>query len=75
MIDNTEESAYQKNLMSRILQASNMIAKSSNRTHANHLVVSSYIADKWSGLFKSEERKEKIKELWGINSKDTTGHI
>jgi|LakMenEpi03Aug12_release.lakeMendotaPanAssembly.Ray.scaffolds.fasta_scaffold640406_2 hypothetical protein len=75
MIDNSEESAYRKNLMSKILQASNLINKSSMRGSANHLVVSSYVADKWSDLFKSEKRKEKIEELWGINNKDTTGHI
>jgi hypothetical protein len=75
MIDNSEESTYRKNLMSKILQASNLIHKSSMRESANHLVVSSYVADKWSDLFKSEKRKEKIEELWGINSKDTTGHI
>jgi len=76
MIDNSEEySAYRKNLMSKILQASNLINKSSMRGSANHLVVSSYVADKWSDIFKSEKRKEKIEELWGINSRDATGHI
>ena len=57
----------QKDLIGKILQASNTIAKSANRGSANHLVVSSYI-------FRNENRKEKIKELWGINS-DTTKHI
>jgi hypothetical protein len=65
----------QKDLIGKILQASNTIAKSANRGSANHLVVSSFIADKWQDLFKSEKRKEKIKELWGISSKDTTEHI
>jgi len=65
----------QKDLIGKILQASNTIAKSANRGAANHLVVSSFIADKWQDLFKSEKRKEKIKELWGISSKDTTEHI
>ena len=64
----------QKDLMQRILEASNTIAKSANRGSANHLVVSSFIADKWQDLFKNEKRKEKIEELWGISSKDTTGH-
>jgi hypothetical protein len=65
----------QKDLIGKILQASNTIAKSANRCSANHLVVSSYIADKWQDLFRKEKRKEKIKELWGISSKDTTEHI
>lgn len=65
----------QKDLIGKILQASNTIAKSANRGAANHLVVSSFIADKWQDLFKSEKRKEKIKELWGISSIDTTEHI
>lgn len=65
----------QKDLIGKILQASNTIVKSANRGAANHLVVSSFIADKWQDLFKSEKRKEKIKELWGISSKDTTEHI
>lgn len=64
----------QKDLIGKILQASNTIAKSANRGSANHLVVSSFIADKWQDLFKSEKRKEKIKELWGISNKDTTEH-
>ena len=64
----------QKDLIGKILQASNTIAKSANRGAANHLVVSSYIADKWQDIFKNEKRKEKIEELWGISSKDTTGH-
>jgi hypothetical protein len=70
----------QKDLMQKILEASSSISNSSisnaaNRGAANHLVVSSFIADKWQDLFKSEKRKEKIKELWGISSKDTTEHI
>jgi hypothetical protein len=65
----------QKDLIGKILQASNTIAKSANRGSAHHLVVSSFIADKWQDLFKSEKRKDKIKELWGISSKDTTEHI
>ena len=64
----------QKDLIGKILQASNTIAKSANRGSANHLVVSSYITDKLQHIFRNENRKEKIKELWGINS-DTTKHI
>jgi Zn-dependent peptidase ImmA (M78 family) len=64
----------QKDLIGKILQASNVIAKSANRGSANHLVISSFIAEKWSDIFKNEKRKEKIEELWGISSKDTTGH-
>ena len=64
-----------KELIGKILQASNTIAKSANRGSANHLVVSSFIADKWQHIFRNEKRKEKIKELWGISSKDTTEHI
>jgi hypothetical protein len=64
----------QRSLMQKILEASNKIANSANRGAANHLVVSSYIADKWHDLFKSESRKKKIEELWGISSSDTTRH-
>lgn len=64
----------QRSLMQKILEASNTIANSATRGAANHLVVSSYIADKWQDLFKNERRKEKIEELWGISSKDTTRH-
>lgn len=64
----------QRDLVAKILHASNQINQASMRGSANHLVVSSYIADKWSDLFRSEKRKEKIEELWGISSKDTTGH-
>ena len=64
----------QKDLIGKILQASNAIVKSANRGSAHHLVVSSFIADKWQDIFKNENRKEKIEELWGISSKDTTGH-
>lgn len=69
----------QKDLMQKILEASSSISNAANRGAANrgaanHLVFSSFIADKWQYLFKSEKRKEKIKELWGISSKDTTGH-
>ena len=65
----------QKDLMQKILEASSSISNAANRGAANHLVFSSFITDKWQDLFKSEKRKEKIKELWGISSKDTTGHI
>jgi hypothetical protein len=64
----------QKDLIGKILRASNVIAKSANRGSAHHLVVSSFIADKWSDLFRHGKRKEKIEELWGISNKDTTGH-
>lgn len=64
----------QRSLMQKILEASSTIANSANRGAANQLVVSSYIADKWQDLFKNERRKEKIEELWGISSKDTTRH-
>ena len=64
----------QKSLMQKILEASSTIANSANRGAANHLVVSSYIADKWQDLFKSESRKKKIEELWEISSSDTTRH-
>ena len=64
----------QKSLMQKILEASSTISNAANRGAANHLVVSSYIADKWQDLFKSESRKKKIEELWGISSSDTTRH-
>ena len=64
----------QKDLMQKILEASSSISNAANRGAANHLVVSSFIADKWQDIFKNEKRKEKIEELWGISSKDTTGH-
>lgn len=64
----------QKSLIQRILDASSTIANSANRGAANHLVVSSFIADEWKDLFKNERRKEKIEELWGISNNDTTKH-
>ena len=64
----------QRSLMQKILEASSTISNAANRGAANHLVVSSYIADKWQDLFKNERRKEKIEELWEISSSDTTRH-
>ncbi len=64
----------QKSLMQKILEASSSISKAANRGAANHLIVSSYIADKWQDIFIQQKRKEKIEELWGISSSDTTKH-
>ena len=64
----------QKSLMQKILEVSSSISKTANRGAANHLIVSSYIADKWQDIFIQKRRKEKIEELWGISSSDTTKH-
>lgn len=56
----------QKKLVSKILAASNHIAKESSLGYANHIIVSSRVAKSFSMIHISINRMAKIKRIYGI---------